>query len=263
MFVHSLLYRFPTPVLGLMIVAIYVSFSVIGLLIVRRFFPGRLFKLHNDVADPLFTTMGTIYAVLLAFMVIVTWQSFDNSHNNTAREANYIADLYRDSTPLPAGFRSEVRADLRNYVSAIINDEWPMMASGIGRSAKVQAEQEKLWTLYAGFQPKNETQKIFFEESVHKFNEACEMRRERLLDANTGLNGILYFILVAGGLITISFTMFFGTENLRPQLLMTSMLTTLIALTLFTIMSLDFPFTGDISIKPDVFKTVLSTLLNK
>lgn len=260
--VQSLLYHFPTPILGLMIVTIYIVLSVAGLNIVRKFFSAHKFKLHNDIADPLFTTLGTIYAVMLAFMVIVTWQSFDSSNKNAAREANYLADLYRDSTPMPASFRSQVKTDLHNYVSAIINEEWPNMASGKGRSLNVQAEQQKLWNLYAGFQPKNETQKIFT-ESVKKFNEACEMRRQRLLDANTGLNGILYFILIAGGLVTIAFTLFFGTENFGPQLLMTSMLATLIGLTLFTIMSLDYPFTGDISIKPEVFKTVLSTLLNK
>jgi len=261
--VQSLLYRFPTPVLGLMIVTIYIVLSITGLCLVRRFFSAHTFKLHNDIADPLFTTLGTIYAVMLAFTMVVTWQSFDISSKNTSREANYLADLYRDSTPLPAAFKSEIKTDLKGYVSAIITDEWPIMSTMKGRSLKVQAEQQKLWDLYAGFQPKNETQKIFFTESVAKFNEACELRRQRLLDASTGLNGILYFILIAGGLVTIAFTLFFGTENFGPQLLMTSMLATLIGLTLFTIMSLDYPFTGDISIKPDVFKTVLSTLLNK
>jgi hypothetical protein len=261
--VQSLLYHFPAPVLGLMIVTIYIVLSISGLCIVRRFFSSHIFKLHNDIADPLFTTLGTIYAVMLAFTMVVTWQSFDTSSKNTAREANYLADLYRDSTPMPAAFRSEIKTDLKNYVSAIITDEWANMSSGNGRSLKVQEEQQKLWKLYAGFQPKNETQKIFFTESVKKFNEACEMRRQRLLDASTGINGILYFMLIAGGLVTIAFTLLFGTENFGPQLLMTSMLATLIGLTLFTIMSLDYPFTGDISIKPDVFKTVLSTLLNK
>jgi hypothetical protein len=260
--VQTLLYYVPTPVLGLAIVALYVVLSVVGLIMIRRFFPAHKFKLHNDIADPLFTTLGTIYAVILAFMVIITWQSFDDSSKNAAREANYLADLYRDSTPLPLAFRSELKVDLKNYVSAVITDEWPVMSRGEKRSLKVEAVQQKLWDIYSGFAPKGETEKIFLAESVKKLNDACELRRQRLLDAGTGLNTILYFTLIAGGLITIAFTLFFGTENLGPQLLMTSMLAALIGLTLFTIMSLDYPFTGDISIKADVFRTVLVTLLN-
>lgn len=261
--VQSLLIHLPTPLFGLLIVAAYIALSVAGLIIVRRLFSSHTFKLHNDIADPLFTTLGTIYAVMLAFTLIITWQSFDTSSKNTAREANYLADLYRDSSAMPASFRKELKNDLKGYVSAIINEEWPAMANGKGRSARVQAEQQKLWDLYAGFQPKNETQKIFFAESVKKLNESCELRRQRMLDAKTGLNSILYFILIAGGLIAISFTLFFGTVNFGPQLLMTSLLATLIGLTLFTIMSLDYPFSGDVSIKPDVFRTELSTLLEK
>jgi len=260
--VQFLLYHLPSWLLGVLIVALYVAFSVAGLCLVRRWFSAHEFKLHNDIADPLFTTLGTIYAVLLAFMVIITWQSFDSSDRNVAREANYLADLYRDSTPLPAAFRQELKIDLKEYAGAIVDDEWPLMAGNGGRSRKVEAEQQKLWDLYSGFRPAGETEKVFFAESVQKFNDACEMRRQRLLDAGAGLNGLLYFILIAGGLVAISFTLFFGSENFGPQLLMTSLLATVIALTLFTIMALDFPFTGDISIKPAMFRTVLATLLS-
>jgi hypothetical protein len=260
--VQTLLYHFPTPALGLLIVAFYVVFSVVGLCLVRSIWPAHKFKLHNDIADPLFTTMGAIYAVLLAFMVVTTWQGLDLSERNVAREANFLADLYRDSTPLPSAFRQELKTDLKDYVEAIISDEWPLMEKRGGRSQKVEAAQQKLWSLYGGFRPAGETEKIFFAEAVGKLNEASEMRRQRLLDAGSGLNGMLYFVLIAGGLVAISFTMFFGTENFGPQLLMTSMFATVISLTLFTIMAFDYPFTGDISIKPDVFRTVLVSLLN-
>lgn len=252
----------PTPLLGLALVAVYVLLSVLGLIVVRRIFSTHRLKMHNDIADPLFTTMGAIYAVLLAFMVIITWQGFDGSHQNTAREANYLADLYRDATPLPDTFRSQLKTDLRNYVSMIIIEDWPAMARGERWSPKTEASQKKLWNLYTGFLPRSETEKIFFAESVRKLNSAGELRRQRLLDAGNGLNGILYFVLIAGGLVTISFTLFFGTENFGPQLLMTSMLAVMISLTLFTIMALDYPFTGDISIRPDMFRTVMVTLLH-
>jgi hypothetical protein len=259
-FIQALLYHIPTPVLGLLIVVAYVGFSVVGLFVIRVFSPSHKFKLHNDIAGSIFATLGVIYAVLLAFMVIVTWQNFDEAKKNVAWEANYLADLYRDSTPMTAAFRSELKTGLKNYVDSIINDEWPIMARG-ERSLKVQTAQSNLWALYGGFLPKNETEKVFFAESVKKLNEACETRRQRLLDATSGIHPILYFVLVFGGLITVAFTLLFGSENFGPQIVMTSMLAALIALTLFTIMALDYPFTGDISIKPDTFRIVLSTLL--
>jgi hypothetical protein len=55
--------------------------------------------------------------------------------------------------------------------------------------------------------------------------------------------------------------MLFGTENIIPHLIMVSLLAALIAITLFTVIAMDYPFTGDISITPDVFKNILSSLM--
>jgi len=168
--------------------------------------------------------------------------------------------LYRDATPFPAEFRAELKSELTNYVNAIINEEWQTMAKG-QRSAGAQEMQEELWKLYSGFQPKNETQKIFFTESVKKLNLAAEMRRQRIIYASTGINPLLYFVLIFGSLITIAFTMLFGTENIIPHLIMVSLLAAMIAITLFSVIAMDYPFTGDISIKPDVFINMLSSLM--
>jgi cytochrome c556 len=259
--IQLLLLKVPTVLLGIIIVVVYVLFSIIGLYVIRAFHPPQKLKLHNDVAGFIFATLGVIYAVLIAFLIIVTWQDFDQAQKNTAKEANYIASVYRDTSPMPAALRSELKNELADYVNYIINDEWSLMTKG-ERSLKVQQAQEKIWRLFSGFQPKNETQKIFFTEAVKKLNDACEMRRARILEASSVLHPVLYFILIVGGLMTIAFTMFFGTENFVPQLIMTSMLAAMIGLALFTIIALDCPYSGDISVKPDVFKTVLSTLMS-
>jgi hypothetical protein len=257
--VQTLLFNIPSWLLGFLMVTAAVFFSVVGLMIIRFYIPAHKFKVHNDVAGSIFATLGVIYAVLLAFMVIVTWQNFDQASRNVAREANYIADLYRDTAPLSAGFHEQLGPALKEYVNAIVGDEWAIQARG-ERSEKVQAAQQKIWDLFGEYVPVGEKEKIFFEESVRKLNEACEMRRQRLLDATSGIHSSLYFVLVAGGIITILFTLFFGTENFIPHVLMTSMLAALIALTLFTIMSMDYPFTGSVSISPAVFKLVLRSL---
>jgi hypothetical protein len=241
-------------------VVLYVGISIASLLIIRKIYPHYKCKLHNDIAGFIFATIGVIYAVLLAFIVIVTWQDFDKAQDVTINEANCIAALYRDSTPFPAEFRAELKSELTDYVKAIINEEWQTMAKG-QRSANAQKIQEKLWELYSGFQPKNETQKIFFTESVKKLNQAAEMRRQRIIYASSGINPLLYFVLIVGSFITIAFTMLFGTENVIPHLIMVSFLAAMIAITLFTVIAMDYPFTGNISITPDVFINMLSTLM--
>jgi hypothetical protein len=259
-FIQTLLVHIPAWLFCLLIVILYVGISIAGLLVIRKLYPHYKCKLHNDIAGFIFATLGVIYAVLLAFIVVITWQDFDKAQDVTVNEANCIAALYRDATPFPAEFRVELKSKLTNYVRDIINEEWQMMGTG-QRSASVQNIQEELWKLYGGFQPKNETQKIFLAESVKKLNQAAEMRRQRIVYASTGINPLLYFVLFAGSFITIAFTMLFGTENIIPHLIMVSLLAAMISITLFTVIAMDYPFTGDISIKPDVFINILSSLM--
>ena len=260
-FIQLLLLNIHTVVLGIIIVFLYVIFSIVGLFIVRAFHPPEKFKLHNDVAGFIFATLGVIYAVMLAFLVVVTWQEYDGAEKNVSREANYIASVYRDTSPMPASFRNELKKDLINYVNFIVNDEWQIMSKG-ERSPKVQQAQDEIWRLFGSYTPKNETQKIFFAEAVKKMNDSCEMRRTRLLEACSGIHPILYFVLIVGGIITVAFMLFFGTENFVPQLIMTSMLAAMIAIALFTVIALDYPFIGDISVKADIFRIVLKTLMS-
>lgn len=261
-FIQYLLLKIPTSLLGFLIVAIYVSSTITGLVLIRKFYPCDRCKNHNDIAGFIFATLGVIYAVILAFTVVVTWEQFDKADDITGREANCIASLNQDTMAFPAEFRARIQSELRDYVNAIITDEWKTMERG-QRSARAHEIQEKIVRLYSGFQPQNETQKIYLAESVKKLNEASELRRQRILYASSGIHPILYLVLFAGSFITIGFTMLFGTENFTEHLIMTSALAAMIAFTLFTIISLDYPFTGKFSIDPDVFIKILPTLLGK
>jgi hypothetical protein len=130
-----------------------------------------------------------------------------------------------------------------------------MLARG-GESPKVQELLKRIWTEYSSYEPKTENEKIFFTESVRNLNEAGELRRLRLMDSRTGIHPMLWAILLIGGVATIGFTFFFGSENLWAQIMMASTLAIVVGLILFIILLLDFPFTGALSITSDAFRSI-------
>lgn len=256
-FVQTLLLNVPPLVLGTVIVAISIVFSILGLLLVRRFISHQKLKLHNDVAGFMFATLGVIYAVLLAFTVIIVWESFDEAQTNVEMEANYLVDLYTDSLAFPEPLRQELYSKFNDYAQLMIDEEWEML--GMGKtSPKVYEVVKDIWKLYSGYLPKTETEKIFLQESVEKLNKFAELRRLRYLESKTGVNPLLWFVLITGGVITVAFTFFFGTENFNAQMGMTILLAVTIALILFTILEFDYPFTGTVSVSPDAFKEIIN-----
>lgn len=258
-FAQRLILNVPPLFLGALIVIIFAFLSVSGIFLMRRFINHKKLKVHNDIAAPLFGTLGAVYAVLLAFVVVITWQNFDRSNQNAEREANYLADLYTDAESFSAPTKLQARILFQEYAKAVVNEEWKTIVRG---EASPRAEEtiKKIWLLYSNYTPKTLNEQVFFQESVQKLNQLCELRRMRILDSRIGIHPLLWFVLILGGAVTIIFSFFFGTENLGAQIAMTVLLAVVIALILFTILELDFPFSGSVSIRPEAFKRILNLL---
>ncbi|HEU5432122.1 MAG TPA: hypothetical protein VFU81_10690, partial [Thermomicrobiales bacterium] len=71
---------------------------------------------------------------------------------------------------------------------------------------------------------------------------------------------VLWLVLILGAALVIGYTYLYGVERLRAQLVMTIALTAIIALVLFVILVLDYPFTGDVRVEPDELTRALSAL---
>jgi len=232
--------------------------SIVGTFVFHRFIPHRSLKIHNDIAGPIFNTLGVIYAVLLGFMVVVVWQDFDRVKVNVEMEMGCLANLYIDSSVFEQEFKDNVRGAITAYAREVIG-EWDMLAKGNGSAEALEAI-GRLVALYGKHQFKSENEKIFLEKSIDRVSDLLNLRTLRLNAAGTGIHGLLWFVLVAGGVITIIFTIFFGTENLTAKIIMSALLAMLIALVLFTILEFSLPFVGSARVSCEPFKLFVSRI---
>lgn len=254
---QEILLKIPPLVSCTIILFLYVIISISGLLIVRRFISHERLKMHNDVAGFIFATLGTIYAVLLAFTVVIVWGNYESVESNIEKEANCLAGLYRDSDVFPEHLKQNVLALFNEYAEVMLNEEWELLGRGES-SPRAWEVVDNIWQFYRTYTPQTITEQIFFKESVKKLNEFFELRRSRLFEARRGISYLLWYVLIFGGVITIVFTFFFGMENLRAQIVMTVLLAIIISLIVFTIFEFDFPFTGGVSISPDPFRQFIA-----
>lgn len=249
---QKLLLTFSPIWLGILTVGTAVLMSMLGLVIVRRYISHKVLKGHNDIAGAIFNTLGVAYAVLLAFVAVVAWQNFDRSSQNVEAEANCLINIARDSGAFGKEFHEQAMALAMGYGKSVVKDEWPLLTKGEG-SIHTRDAFEKLFLLYTSYMPQNKREEIFLSESIRNLNTLGGLRRTRIFDSKQGIHPILWMILLAGAAVTVIFTFFFGSDNHKAQMLMTSLLAALIALIIYTILMLDFPFTGNVSIEPTAF----------
>jgi DMSO reductase anchor subunit len=80
---------------GIILVGLSTLLAMSGpALIGRRIHLDKL-RVNNEVAGFKFATVGVLYAVLLAFAVIVVWEKFADAERTVAKEAGAVATLYR------------------------------------------------------------------------------------------------------------------------------------------------------------------------
>ena len=77
------------------------------------------------------------------------------------------------------------------------------------------------------------------------------------------LPGILWTVLIAGAIITVAASCFFGVPNFRFHLLQVLVLTFLIALVLVAIADIDRPYQGVVKVQPEGFVFATRTLHHK
>ena len=231
-----------------------VMIAGLGLLIVRKTVHAHFLRQHHDMAGPFFNTLGAIYGIFLAFIVSNTWHYYDQTSSNIVQEARYLESLHNNTAALPEPFRSEIRTQLKQYRDDLVAKEWPCLASG-NSSPEATATLKKLTQAYAGQQLAGQaTDGPFFYSSVNNLEAMKGLRAARIDDAASGLLPFLWVILIAGAALTVGFSYLFGAQNFATHAVMTMLLTAVIALAFYTILTLDFPFTGPAAIGPEAFQ---------
>jgi hypothetical protein len=249
----------PLWLLVLGVVAVLEIFSVGLMLVSRRKWGIDRLKLNNEVAGFKFSVIGVLYAVLLAFIVIAVWENYNATDTAIRNEAKAVGDLTQLSYALPEQKGSAIRASLSDYVKDVRQTEWGTMAIGLPSKATAHALAnltQAIFDLHAD-QLKDHA---LFQQAIHLLAAIEDNRNERLDSADGSVPPILWFVLIAGALITLGYPAFFGTSNLVAQALMTAALAALVALALVPTLVLDFPFTGRVALTSDAFDEALQQM---
>ena len=230
--------------------------AVLGLVLVQRLVPSSLREEHNDVAGFIYAVVGVMYAVLMAFVVIVVWQDYEAAKGTVESEANELAGVYFLADRLPDPERARVQGLARSYARVVVEEEWPLMERG-ETSARASSALRELRLSLQDIDASTSAGQVLYDQALTRMHQVSDARRLRLLETSEGLPGILWVVLVGGGVVTVCFTYLFGLKNNVAHALMVAALTLLICGILFTIGALEYPFTGYSRVQPHAFEEVL------
>jgi hypothetical protein len=252
----------PIWLTGTLFVIALPALAIGAQLMIRRSWPALADGGHNDVAGFIIAVVGVLYAVLLAFVVIVSWENFSQAESTVGQEASSLRSIYRESQAFPPDVQEHIRADVLRYASTTVEVEWPAMAAGQPGSPEVYQVLDEMSRSLVQLPATTTIQQAYVAAEADRFNQLVGFRSQRLDHVEKGVPGVLWIALGVGAVVTIGFAMIFGLRSTTLHMIMTASLSTVIGVLLFVSLAIDHPFDGDVSVDPAPLERVISDLHN-
>jgi hypothetical protein len=236
-----------------LIVAAAAAVAVGVMYVVRRRSKADHFFIEIERGAGIFAFLGTAFAVILAFVVLEAFQSFNDAKSGAEEEATTLVQLSRTAEFFPAAEHEPIEGVLICYGRAVINDEWPAMKEG-RRSPVVQTWVNQFQGELKQLHPKTPEQEAAFLQLLVQQDKRTDARRARLSEANRALPAPVWFLLGLGAFVTVGFALFFADRRERfiVQGSLIAAITALVVSGLLLVWFLDHPYENRSgSIKPD------------
>jgi hypothetical protein len=227
--------------------------SIATLVIVRRFFGQDRLREVNDVSGFYFTIIGTIYAVILAFMVFAVWTDYQVAADTVEKEANAVIGVARAAYGYPREIQQSLVTNLLGYAHAAIDEEWPAM-SRRKESAVARQRLDDLWNASLAIHPETMRDQVLLQQTLTNLATVRETRRSRLLKSKSDLPQMLWDLLLFGGFLTLFGSLFFGVRSFGYHAFQTALLAMLITFVLFALQSINHPFQSAVHVAPDALE---------
>ncbi|NUR69992.1 MAG: DUF4239 domain-containing protein [Hamadaea sp.] len=243
---------------GTLVTAGAAAVSAGGFLVVSKFVPDRWLVADSDAASALYATIGMVYAILIAIAAIAVWEPRSAAASSTDLEAGSLVEAYWSTDQLAPVDRSEVRQLIVAYLADATGPEWDRLRIRHEPDDRAELAFTQLRHRVDAVRPQTDPEQNAYAQLSAQISAAAGARSARLQAAGEGMPGLLWPVLLAGGLVSVLFLYLFGLDRTFPNGLMMAVVGAMIALLLFVLYQVEFPFSRAFAVSPDSLLAALA-----
>lgn len=251
--------RLPAPLL-------YVSFALawtaltVGVDVVMRRRLGESTRASTgQTASTMLTVLATLYAILIAFVIVQGWSNLGDAQSQVGKEATALVEMFEDSHALPPTAARAIQSAERQYARSVLADDWSSMAHERKPDARTTAAFHHLFATVQAVRVEGRDEPAFYQEAVARLNDVAGARRARLDAARGTTPTPLYVLLIAGGVGVVLVAAVLDSRNRRAHLAIVSLVAVIIGLNLALVVSFDHPFSGSVHVTKEPIQEMLRT----
>jgi len=247
-------------IFSLAVIFATVALTIGGMVVFRKLVSTDILKMDHDVTTALIAVLGTLYAIVLGLIVVDALSHREQAEIMESSEANALATVMHLCHTLPVPQRRPIMQSELDYCEAAVDKEWNMMGTGTASERDTVTAFDSLWEEVADYDPQTNRETNLHNSMLAAMTDFSNARRYRIVTCSHGLPALLWFILIMGGICTISFTYFFGAEKMKLQAIMTSIVSFMLCLNILVVFFYSSPYKGDMRIEPTALQRVRDLL---
>ena len=247
---------------AVLITAAVTAAAVAALLLVRRGAPEGGYFEDGDRASGIFGVLATGFAVLIGFVVFLSFESFDTSRTGAEAEARTVVEQFETAQFLPVAVRARLSGDLVCYARTVIYQEWPRMES------RTRIDLRNPWTLtmlrtLRTTQPRSASEQTAYAKWFDQRNDREDARADRIHGAEGVIPLPVWIVLLLASGVIFVYMLFFADSGERAVVQATMMggVAVVITSTLLLLVFLDRPYGSGVGgLRPAAMHRALSQI---
>jgi hypothetical protein len=193
---------------GLIVVAIAAA-AIAAMLLVRRRAPAGSYFEDGDRAAGVFGVLATGFAVLLGFVVFLSFESFDTSRSGAEDEAELTAQQFETAQLFPVAARKPLSEGLICYARTVVFQEWPQLKSGSG-SDLINPWSADMFRTLETVEPRAASEQAAYGKWLDQRSDRQAARSDRTHGAEGVIPIPLWIVLFLSAAIIFVFMLFFA-----------------------------------------------------
>jgi CHASE3 domain sensor protein len=250
-------YQLPVVWMALLIftTTYLVSFGVWSVVMALAVRHGPVF--YGRINAGMLSPLGTIFGFLVVFLAVQVWNDSQRAHEAVLHEAGALRTAVVLASNLSSHEEARIDALIARHIQECANRDWPAMAHQRADIVSVPAALTEALRVALTEVPTTEGQMTSQRELARSLEEALQARRERIIISQQSINWVKWAALGVEALLVLVTIGMVHCDHGATAAVAMGIFATAVATAALLIASHSRPFTGQISVSPQVLWQVM------
>ena len=218
---------------------------------------GERARAFKGISPGMLPPLGIIFALLVAFIAAQVWGDVERAKTAVNREASALRAVILLAGSFPGEPEMRLHGLIKRHITEAVTQEWPAMARQRATLTIAPPALAEALQLTLALTPRGEGQAAAQREIAASLQNALDARRQRIIISQSSVNWVKWTGLLLQAACTLLAIAMVHSDNRLTAALALALFATGVAVSLVLIASHNRPFTGEISVGPDVLLQVM------